>query len=291
MSSDRAEVGAGVENEDLSGRTILVTGATDGIGRETALALGRLGAHVLIHGRSSAKGEELLDALSETDADGADLFLTDFASQEAVHDLAAEIVKKYDRLDCLVNNAGGLFTDGCLTEDGIEQTFAVNHLAPFSLTVDLYPLLKETDGRVVTVSSDAHHGTSMNFEGLRTIESYSGWSAYSRSKLANVLFTYELADRAETITANCLHPGAVPGSGFGRDLPAPIRASLSLLEACQSRFRGRSQKASSRVQRRRSISPPRPRSPTRPASISRTASAPGRLRRRMTSEPSGGFGT
>lgn len=242
MNSDRAEVGAGVENVDLSGRTVLVTGATDGIGRETALALGRLGARVLVHGRSPEKGEELLDALDETDADGAELFLADFATQERVHELAAEIARKYDRLDCLVNNAGGLFTDGRLTDDGIEQTFAINHLAPFSLTADLYGLLAENsrDGRVVVVSSDAHRGASMNFERLRTIEndSYSAWTAYRRSKLANVLFTYELADRAEAITANCLHPGAVPGSGFGRDLPAPIRAGLSLVEAVPTPFSG-----------------------------------------------------
>jgi NAD(P)-dependent dehydrogenase (short-subunit alcohol dehydrogenase family) len=238
MSSDRAEVGAGVENEDLSGQTVLVTGATDGIGRETALALGRLGAHVLVHGRNPEKGEELLDALDETHADGADRYLADFATQEAVHDLSGEIVGEYDRLDCLVNNAGGLFTDGRLTDDGIEQTFAVNHLAPFSLTTDLYPLLENAGGRVVIVSSDAHRGASMKFERLRTVESYSGWAAYSRSKLANVLFTYELANRSEAITANCLHPGAVPGSEFGRDLPAPIRAGLSLLEAVPTSFSG-----------------------------------------------------
>ncbi|WP_331232646.1 SDR family oxidoreductase [Natronorarus salvus] len=230
MVSDRAEVGAGVENVDLSGRTVLVTGATGGIGRETALALGRLGARVLIHGRSEVRGREVLSELSPLGADPA-LFLADFASQEAVHALAAEVEDRVDRLDVLVNNAGGLFTDGELTEDGIEYTFAVNHLAPFVLTAGLYPLLCESEGRVVVVSSEAHRGVRLDFDSLRSVEGYSGWRAYAQSKLANVLFARELAVRGDEdgVSANGLHPGMVPGSGFGRDLPAPIRAGMDAL--------------------------------------------------------------
>ncbi len=230
MVSDRAEVGAGVEDVDLSGRTVFVTGATDGIGRETALALGRLGARVLIHGRSEEKGREVLSQLSAYGADPA-LFLADFASQDAVRALADEIADHVGRLDVLVNNAGGLFTDGELTEDGVEYTFAVNHLAPFTLTADLYPLLRETEGRVVTVSSEAHRGARIDFDSLRSVDGYSGWRAYGRSKLANVLFVRELAERVDEdgVSANSLHPGVVPGSGFGRNLPDPISAGMHAL--------------------------------------------------------------
>jgi NAD(P)-dependent dehydrogenase (short-subunit alcohol dehydrogenase family) len=230
MAPDRAEVGAGVENEDLSGRTALVTGATDGIGRETALALGRLGARVLIHGRSEEKGRAVLSELSSYGADPA-LFLADFASQEAVGALAAAVGDHVDRLDVLVNNAGGLFTEGELTGDGIEYTFAVNHLAAFALTADLSPLLRESEGRVVVVSSEAHRGARLDFDSLRSVGNYSAWRAYGRSKLANVLFARELAERLEDdgVSANSLHPGVVPGSGFGRNLPGPVSTGMQAL--------------------------------------------------------------
>ncbi len=230
MAPDRAEVGAGVENVDLSEQTVFVTGATDGIGRETALALGRLGARVLIHGRSEEKGRAVLSELSSYGADPA-LFLADFASQDAVRALADEVADHVDRLDVLVNNAGGLFTDGELTEEGVEYTFAVNHLASFVLTADLYPLLRESEGRVVVVSSEAHRGARIDFDSLRSVRKYSGWRAYGRSKLANVLFARELAERAEDdgVSANSLHPGVVPGSGFGRDLPGPVSAGMRAL--------------------------------------------------------------
>jgi hypothetical protein len=231
----RPEVGAGVADADLSGRTVLVTGATDGIGRETALALGRLGAHVLVHGRDRQKGEAVLDALAATAADGADLYLADFASQSAVRDLASAVRADHDTLDALVNNAGALFRRGRRTEDGLEYTIAVNHLAPFLLTHELFDALEDASGRVVNVSSDAHRPATVDFESFRSVDSYSGIVAYGQSKLANVLFTRELHRRLRAagsgVTTDALHPGGVPGTSFGRDLPAPARLATAFLEA------------------------------------------------------------
>jgi len=226
MRIDSAEVGAGVADADLSGQTVLVTGSTGGIGRETALALGRLGATVVVHGRDAERGETVVDRLRETAGEG-ELRTADFASQAPVRDLARGIREDHDRLDALVNNAGGFFRSGRVTDDGVEVTTAVNHLAPYLLTNLLWPLLARAEGRVVTVSSDAHRGTEMDFDRFRTPGS--GWAAYARSKLANVLFTRELARRAAGagVLANALHPGAIPGSGFTRNLPAPVRVAAT----------------------------------------------------------------
>jgi NAD(P)-dependent dehydrogenase (short-subunit alcohol dehydrogenase family) len=222
MTEAGAEVGAGVANVDLSGTRVLVTGATDGIGRETALALGRLGATVHVHGRDREKGEAVVDTLASTAGARGHLHLADFASLAAVEELATEVraagPDDDGGLDVLVNNAGGLFADPQVTDDGLEYTFQVNHLAPFLLTNLLAPALTAAGGRVVTVSSAAHRSGSMDFASLRTVEDYSAFRAYGRSKLANVLFTRELARRYEAGPANCLHPGAVPGSSFFRDV-------------------------------------------------------------------------
>lgn len=234
MSEQRAERYANVADADLSDRTVLVTGATDGIGRETALALGRLGAHVLVHGRNEEKGSQVIDALEETAGSGR-FYAADFETQRAVTDLADEIRADCDGLDALVNNAGGWFSDGQLTEDDVERTFAVNCLAAYRLTYELVPLLRERDGRVVTVSSEAHRSGTMDFPAIRTIGDYGARRAYNRSKLANVLFTRELARRLDdadvSVTATCLHPGVVPWTGFWRDASAPIRLLTTVLGA------------------------------------------------------------
>ena len=216
------EHGAGVEDVDLSDRTVLVTGATSGIGRETALALGRLGATVLVHGRNRDAGRAVVDELG----DGGHAFRrADFADLDAVEGLA-EWARERDPA-VLVNNAGGYFREGRLTDAGVEYTFHVNHLAPFLLTERLRPALPD-DGRVVNVSSEAHRGASLEFEALRSVDGYSGWRAYGRSKLANALHVRALADQLDGPTANALHPGVVPGSGFVRNLPAPVRSVVSL---------------------------------------------------------------
>lgn len=227
-----AETGAGVADVDLQGRTILVTGSTSGIGRETALALGRLGARVFVHGRDREQGEQVVERLHEFGADDSALFLADFARLSAVRDLASDVADACDSLDVLVNNAGGYFSSPRLTDDGFEYTIGVNHLAPFLLTNLLLPSLRATpQGRVVTVSSEAHRGSTVGFERFQTVDRYNGWRAYGRSKLANVLFSNELARREDAVTANSLHPGVVPGSGFMRTLPAPVRVGVSALAA------------------------------------------------------------
>ena len=234
MTSDRAETIAGVADADLAGRTVLVTGATDGIGRETALALGRLGAHVVVHGRDRERGESVCDRIAGTPG-SAELRLADFASQAAVHDLARAVRADHDELHALVNNAGGFFPAGELTGDGVEYTIAVNHLAPFLLTHELFPRLEAAGGRVVTVSSDAHRPATIDFESFQSVDSHSGWTAYGQSKLANVLFTRELHRRlraaGSSVTTDALHPGGVPGTGFARHMPGPVDALTDAVEA------------------------------------------------------------
>ncbi|WP_138007502.1 SDR family NAD(P)-dependent oxidoreductase [Halalkalirubrum salinum] len=228
MTASKAEVGAGVADVALDGQTALVTGATAGIGRETALALSRLGARVFIHGRDRDRGEAVLNELP---GDGT-FIPADFATQAGVTRLAEDVRAQLEggTIDILVHNAGGWFTDGQLTGDRIEYTFAVNHLASFRLTYELFEALAPT-ARIVIVSSEAHRQGSLDFTGLRSVSNYRSWNAYSRSKLANVLFARELADRldaaGESITANALHPGVIPGSGFGRHALAPLRGLMS----------------------------------------------------------------
>lgn len=232
MTRSRTASLAGVADVDLSGRTALVTGATHGIGRKTALALADLGATVLAHGRDEEAGERLAAELDSVGPDGADAaFLrADFASQAAVHDLADAVTDRVDRLDVLVNNAGAHFRRGRLTDDGVEATFAVNHLAPFVLTNRLAPLLP-ADGRVVTVSSEVHRRHREDFSGVRSAADYDGLDAYARSKLANVLFALELAKRLDGPTSNCCHPGFVPGSSLWRDASPPVKLVVGALAA------------------------------------------------------------
>ncbi|WP_411968339.1 SDR family oxidoreductase [Haloferax sp. YSSS75] len=225
--SHRPEVGAGVDEIDLSEKTALVTGSTSGIGRETALALGRLGATVFVHGRNRKAGRRVAAAIDAAGGDAV-FFRADLSDVETVRHLAEEVRARTDRLDVLVNNAGAHFAEGQLTADGVERTFAVNHLAPFVLTHDLRDVLPD-DGRVVTVSSGVHPRADGTFD-VTTIDDYDGLDAYARSKLANVLFTVELARRLDGPTANCCHPGLVPGSHLWRDASIPVRLAVGLLE-------------------------------------------------------------
>ncbi len=228
----RPETLAGVAETDLSGTTALVTGSTSGIGRETALALGRLGADVMVHGRDEAAGMAVVDELAALGTDPT-FQQADFADREAVENLAAALRAWTDSLEILHHNAGGLFRSGRLTEIGVEYTFQVNHLSAYLLTSELLSSLAD-DARVVTTSSGAHRGVTIDYEAIGSLESYSGFRAYQRSKLANVLFSAELAHRLEqtgqSITANAFHPGAIPASGFGRFLPGPLPRLLSGLQ-------------------------------------------------------------
>mgnify|MGYP002760261193 FL=1 len=221
---------AGVSDVDCTGTRALVTGSTSGIGREAALALGRLGATVLVHGRDADAGRAVVDELAASGAD-ARFLEADYADTAAVRDLAATVRAETSGLDLLINNAGGLVRDGRLTDRGVEYTFQVNHLAPYLLTAELVDHL-EPGARVVTTASAAHQGATLNVE--RVTRPDGGLSAYSHAKLANVLFARELARRLQrtgrSVTSNSVHPGAIPGSGFTRFLPGPISALAGVLE-------------------------------------------------------------
>jgi hypothetical protein len=206
---------------DLSGKTYLLTGSTSGVGRDAARRLGARGATVLVHGRDADAGRAVVREVA--DAGGNAAFLrADFASVDAVRDLARAVREEHGRLDALCNNAGLFTTRRRESDDGYELTFAVNHLAPFLLTHELAGHLAE-GARVVTTSSEAHRSGSIDPDSIHRPSGLSGWSAYADSKLANVLFVRELARRLpEGYTANCFHPGVIPGSGFSRGVPFPL---------------------------------------------------------------------
>lgn len=226
------EVRAGVADVDCTGTRALVTGSTSGIGRAAAVALGRLGATVIVHGRDRDAGAAVVDELDDVGAD-ATFVGADFADRDAVRNLAAVVRDETDGLDLLINNAGGFFREGRLTDLGVERTFHVNHLSPFLLTVELSDHLGE-GARVVTTASAAHRGAELDLDRVRSVDRFSGTWAYSHSKLANVLFATELARRLSAadrgVTSNSLHPGAIPGSGFSRFLPEPVSRLLGTLD-------------------------------------------------------------
>lgn len=206
--------------DTMRGKICLVTGASGGIGQATALGLAQQGATVIAVARDRTRGAAAVHNIKTQSGNGAvDLLLADLSSQHAIHQLANTVQQRYPRLDVLVNNAGGVFSERRLTEDGIEWTLALNHLAPFLLTNLLLDLLKpRAPARIITVSSGAQGIGKINFDDLQGAKRYSGFRAYSQSKLANVLFTYELARRLHGtgVTANCLHPGVV-STGFGKN--------------------------------------------------------------------------
>lgn len=212
---------------------MLVTGSTSGIGRAAAVALGRLGATVIVHGRDRDAGAAVVDELDDVGAE-ATFVEADFADPDAVRGLAAAVRDETDGLDLLLNNAGGFFREGRLTDLGVERTFHVNHLSPFLLTAELLDHLRE-GARVVTTASAAHRGAELDLDRTRSVDRFSGTWAYSHSKLANVLFAAELARRLSAadraVTSNSLHPGAIPGSGFSRFLPGPIPDLVRLFDS------------------------------------------------------------
>ena len=208
-------------------RKILVTGASDGIGKVTARELAARGHHVVIVGRNAGKTQnaatEMRDAIRTSNGPGTiDFMIADLARPTEVKNLARQYTDKFGQLDVLVNNAGAFFAGFIKTPDGFEQTFALNHLNYFYLTELMMPLLARSNaGRVVNVASEAHRGCDLDFDNLngeKGATAYNGWRAYQRSKLANILFTRELARRVAgtSVTANSLHPGFV-ASKFGHN--------------------------------------------------------------------------
>lgn len=218
----------------MSGKTVLITGGTSGIGRATAEGLARMGARLVITGRDRGRAEATALQIRGAGSGQVDVLIADLSSQAEVRRLADEVLQRYPRIDVLVNNVGGYWNTRRVTVDGLERTFALNHLAPFLLTSLLVQRLRRsTPSRVVTVSPNAQALGRMEFDDLQGAESYSGSRAYSQSKLANVLFTYELARRLQAssagtqavVTANALHPGVVSTS-FGTEDPAGVQRVL-----------------------------------------------------------------
>ena len=197
----------------MTGRVCLVTGANRGIGLCTARGLAELGARVMLVCRDRTLGESALKEIRDrTGNDSVELVVGDLGSTRSVRSLTDEIKKRLDTLHVLVNNAGVVMSERLLTEDGHETTFAVNHLGPCLLTHCLRDLLiKSAPARVVTVSSQAHRRGRIDLDDLDAEKNFNGLMAYCNSKLANVLFTYELARMLDGtgVTANCLHPGSV----------------------------------------------------------------------------------
>ena len=206
----------------MEGKVCVVTGATAGIGKETALALAKMGATVVMVARDAAKSARTVDEIEKAAPTATvDVVLADFASLAAVREAAGEIGKRYRAVHVLVNNAGVANKHRTLSADGFELTFAVNHLAPFLFTRELLPLLRSgTPARIVTVASAAEAHGAIDFDDLQSEKRYRGFAVYGKSKLANVLFTYELASQlsGSGITANCLHPGTV-ATDMLRQLP------------------------------------------------------------------------
>ena len=196
----------------MKNKSVLITGSTDGIGRQTALDLARMGATILLHGKNHGKAQAVLREIKHTtNNEKVTIFTADLSSQSLIRSMAEEIHNQYDHISVMINNAGVFLTSRKTTVDGLEMTFAVNHLAPFLLTLLLLDLIKKgAPSRIINVSSMTHSST-IDFNNLQGERCYNGYDSYSRSKLCNILFTYELAERLEGkgVTVNCLHPGVI----------------------------------------------------------------------------------
>jgi retinol dehydrogenase 14 len=213
-----------LDNSGMGGKVALVTGGTSGIGKATAMALAAMGADVVVVGRDRERGERAAEEIRAQTGGRVDLALADLSSQAEVRALAEEFKRRYDRLDVLVNNAGLVQSTRTETVDGLESTFAINHLAPFLLTNLLLDMLKQSaPSRVVTVSSEAERWGNIDFDDLQSKKKYRGFPVYGMTKLANIMFTYELAERLKGtgVTATCMHPGAV-NTRFGTNNRGPM---------------------------------------------------------------------
>jgi len=218
---------------EKTARVAVVTGANSGIGKVTVTALLRQGFRVIATARSRERGEAALaDWKREMQDAKVELVLCDLSKLDSVHEAAKDIARRVDRIDVLVNNAGGIIGERRVTKEGVEETLAGNHLGPFVLTQDLLPLIEHAaPSRIVNVASDAHRSVSdMRWDDLQSANGYSSIKAYGQSKLANILFTRELARRLEgkNVTVNAVHPGVVR-TRFGETGSALLRFGVALV--------------------------------------------------------------
>ncbi|MFI5286877.1 MAG: SDR family NAD(P)-dependent oxidoreductase [Candidatus Dormibacteria bacterium] len=214
-------------------KRVLITGATRGIGLAAAQALARRGAQLAIVARDDVRGAEAATSIEGEGGSKVDVLHADLSSQASVRDLANEVLERYPRVDVLINNAGATFTARQLTEDGIERTWALNHLAPFLLTTLLLDRLKASaPARIITTASDAHKGKLIPFDDLNAERSWKGrgFTRYGETKLANIIFTRELARRLEGtgVTAYSFHPGLV-ATGFNRNNGALMSIAMTII--------------------------------------------------------------
>ena len=215
----------------MTGKVCLVTGATSGIGEKTACQLAALNASVVVVGRSLEKCSLVVEEIKHTTGNSvASALVADLSVQADIRRAAGEFTRRFERLDVLVNGAGAVFMSRRLSADGIEMTFALNHLGYFLLTNLLLDVLKASaPARIINLTSAIHSHASLDFKDLQNQSGYSGLRAYSQSKLANLLFTFELARRLEgsRVTVNALHPGFV-ATGFGQNNAGFLKPLLSL---------------------------------------------------------------
>ncbi len=216
----------------MTTKVCIVTGASAGIGKETALGLAMLGASVVMLFRGRERGQAAQSEIKQkTGNDRVELMICDLSSQNSIQQFAEEFKQRHNRLDVLINNAGVVLRGRSMTEDGFESTFAINHLGYFLITnLLLEPLKNSAPSRIVNVASTAHKYAKLDIDAWVTGRDYSAFGAYANSKLANVLFTYELSRRLEGtgVTANCLHPGGV-GTNLFRGLPKFLQALIKLV--------------------------------------------------------------
>ena len=217
----------------VAGKRIVLTGATNGIGLAAAIELGRRGADLTLVARNPSRAAEAVRRISAVSKGSIpDVMLADLASQSSIRQLAAELLARYPRIQVLVNNAGAIYAQRQMTADGVELTWAVNHLAPFLLTNLVLDRMKTSrPARIVTTSSGAHEGARIPFDDLNAQRSWggAGFTRYGETKLANVLFTAELARRLEGtgVTANAFHPGFV-ATGFNRNNGVLMRLGMAI---------------------------------------------------------------